>query len=549
MSLNIFKQKTITSIYIWGMFVVFLFVVLFTTLVIYEEYNDFEKEAISIRKHYIAKQKNKIRFDVNRVLKYINFTYEKNHTLVNEKHLQSEVIHAIEQLYGREDGTGYIFIYTMNGLNLSDPLQLHNIGKNLYTFKDAQGVEVIKNLIKTSKQKEGGFVNYSWVKPVTGVATPKISYAKAFLPWQWMVGTGVYLDEVEKLILAEKSALKKRLIKYMMEILSLTVILFGIGLAGLAIVNHIINKEIDTFSRFFKRASKRHITIDEEQIQLSEFKKMVKYINTMVNAIHRRKKKLKEINQTLEKRVEEKTENIRIQNQLLEKEKEFSETLVKAQDNFIKHSIHEINTPLAVIMMHIDMHKIKFGEDKYLSKVEAASKMIANIYDDLSYMVKKDRFVYEKEWISFSLFLEGRIAFFEEIAKGNKHKILSKIDPEINVYFSDIELQRIVDNNLSNAIKYAHKNTDISIVLKKVADTIVLEFITQSTPIEDTKRIFEPFHQEEERVGGFGLGLEIVGSICKKEHVHIEVTSDSEVTIFRYTFRDKREDEDENTFT
>jgi len=117
------------------------------------------------------------------------------------------------------------------------------------------------------------------------------------------------------------------------------------------------------------------------------------------------------------------------------------------------------------------------------------------------------------------------------------------------VYFSDIELQRIVDNNLSNAIKYAHKNTDISIELKKVADTVVLEFITHSRAIEDTKRIFEPFHQEEERVGGFGLGLEIVGSICKKEQVHVEVTSDSEITIFRYTFRDKREDKNENTFT
>ena len=117
------------------------------------------------------------------------------------------------------------------------------------------------------------------------------------------------------------------------------------------------------------------------------------------------------------------------------------------------------------------------------------------------------------------------------------------------MYFSDIELQRIVDNNLSNAIKYAHKNTDISIELKKVSDTVVLEFITQSRAIEDTKRIFEPFHQEEERVGGFGLGLEIVGSICKKEQVHVEVTSDSEITIFRYTFRDKREDKNENTFT
>jgi len=536
MSLNIFKQKTITSIYIWGMFVVFLFVVLFTTLVIYEEYNDFEKEAISIRKHYIAEQKNKIRFDVNRVLKYINFTYEKNHAFVDKKHLQNEVIHAIEQLYGREDGTGYIFIYTMNGLNLSDPLQLHNIGKNLYTFKDAQGVEVIKNLIKTSKQKEGGFVNYSWVKPVTGVDTPKISYAKAFLPWQWMVGTGVYLDEVEKVILADKFALKKRLIKYMMEILSLTVILFGLGLAGLAIVTHIINKEIDTFSHFFKRASKRYITIDEDQIQLSEFRKMVKYINTMVNTIHRRKKKLREINQTLEKRVEEKTENIRIQNRLLAKEKEFSETLVKAQDSFIKYSIHEINTPLAVIMTHIDIRKMKFGEDKYLSKIEAASKMIANIYDDLSYMVKKDRFTYDKQWISFSFFVQNRIDFFEEIAAGNAHKIIANIEPNINIYMSDIELQRIVDNNLSNAIKYANKKTEIIVKLYEEEKQTILEFQTYSKEIVDTQRIFEPFHQEDEIQGGFGLGLEIVHAICKKEHIKVNVISNSKETIFKYTF-------------
>jgi signal transduction histidine kinase len=291
------------------------------------------------------------------------------------------------------------------------------------------------------------------------------------------------------------------------------------------------------------------MTIDEEQIQLSEFKKMVKYINTMVNTIHSRKKKLKEINLTLEKRVEEKTEDLSKKNRLLEKEKGFSESLVKAQDNFIKHSIHEINTPLAVIMMHIDMHKIKFGEDKYLSQVEAASKMIANIYDDLSYMVKKDRFVYEKKWISFSLFLEGRIAFFEEIAKGNKHQIISDIEPQISIWFSDIELQRIVDNNLSNAIKYANKNTKITVVLKKEDEKIVLEFLTHSKPIEDTKRIFEPFHQEEDRVGGFGLGLEIVGAICQKEKVSVEVNSDRNLTIFRYTFKSKNGSMNANTVT
>ena len=351
-----------------------------------------------------------------------------------------------------------------------------------------------------------------------------------------MVGTGVYLDEVEKLISVEKMALKKRLVKYMMEIFSLTVILFGIGFIGLGIINHLIAKEINAFSNFFQKAATTHTTIDEDQIHITEFKKMVKYINRMVNTIHKRKQNLKEINLNLEKRVEQKTKDLSEQNRLLAKEKEFNESLVKAQDSFIKHSIHEINTPLAVIMMHIDIRKIKFGEDPYMSKIEAASKMISNIYDDLSYMVKKDRFAYEKQWIFFSMFLKNRIEFFEDIAKGNQHKIVYEIEDDLKLFFSDIELQRIVDNNLSNAIKYANKNTEIKVKLKKEKRWLVLEFLTYSKQIADTDRIFEPFHQEEHKQGGFGLGLEIVHSICTKENVQVDVNSDSEVTIFRYNF-------------
>jgi len=533
---NIFKNKKITTIYGWGMFIILLFVVLFAILLINEEYNDFDKEAESLRKEYLQEQRNTIVFDTNRVLEFISYAYENNKNTLDEAYLKSEILNAIEHLYGRQDGTGYIFIYDFNGTNLSDPLGLHNIGKNLYNFSDSNGVYVIKDLIDISQKEEGGFVEYMWTKPVSKVETPKISYAKAFIPWGWMVGTGVYLDEVEKIIAAKRTELKKRLVKYMMEILSLTVILFGIGFMGLGIINHLIGREIESFSRFFKKAATSHTTIDTDQIQLIEFKKMVKYVNEMVDTIHTRKEKLREVNLELEKRVESKTRDLSEQNRLLEKEKEFNESLVKAQDSFIKHSIHEINTPLAVIMMHIDLHKMKFGEDKYMSKIEAASKMIATIYDDLSYMVKKNRFLYEKEWLDFSAFLEGRIAFFEDIARGNQHKIVTEIEKGIKIHFSDIELQRIVDNNLSNAIKYANKNTEIHVSLKKMKKRTVLEFLTNSKQITDTDKIFEPFHQEEAIQGGFGLGLEIVHSICQKENVQVEVSSDASVTIFRYTF-------------
>ena len=423
MLLNIFKNKKITTIYAWGMFVILVFVVFFAFLVMYEEYNDFDREVVSLRKGYINDQKEIISFDTNRVVNFIDYIYNNRELGLSDAQLKKEVLNTIEHLYGRKDGTGYIFIYNFNGTNLSDPLRLDNKGKNLFDFQDPNGVYVIRDLIAISQSENGGFVEYMWKKPVTGKPTEKISYAKAFTPWGWMIGTGIYLDEVEKLITVEKTALKKRLVKYMMEIFSLTVILFGIGFIGLGIINHLIGKEINAFSNFFKKAATTHTTIDEEQIHISEFKKMVKYINEMVNTIHKRKQNLKEINLELEKRVEKKTKDLSEQNRLLAKEKEFNESLVKAQDSFIKHSIHEINTPLAVIMMHIDIRKIKFGEDPYMSKIEAASKMISNIYDDLSYMVKKDRFIYEKQWIFFSTFLQNRIDFFEDIAKGNQHKI------------------------------------------------------------------------------------------------------------------------------
>jgi len=533
---NIFKNKKITTIYIWGMFVILLFVMLFAVLLINDEYNDFDREAESLRKEYIEEQKNTIVFDTNRVLKFISHAYKNNRKIIDEAYLKSQILNAIEQLYGRQDGTGYIFIYDFNGTNLSDPLGLRNIGKNLYDFKDSNGVYVIKDLINISQKPEGGFVEYMWTKPVTGIETSKISYAKAFKPWGWMVGTGVYFDEVEKLISAKKLELKNRLIKYMMEILSLTVILFGIGLTGLGVVNHLIGREIDSFSRFFKKAAKSHTTIDVDHIQLFEFRKMVKYINEMVDTIHKRKEKLKEVNLSLEKRVEQKTQDLSEQNRLLEKEKEFSESLVKAQDSFIKHSIHEINTPLAVIMTHIDLFKMKEGENRYLSKIEAASKIISNIYSDLSYMVKKDRFVYEKKKLNMSVFLEDRIDFFSEIALGNRHNIISEIQDDIWLYFSEEELQRIIDNNLSNAIKYANKGTEVKISLMQEKEQIVLKFLSISPKIEDIKGIFNAFKREDDVKGGFGLGLEIVYTICKKEKVEIEVQSDDNITAFIYRF-------------
>ncbi len=341
------------------MTMMFVLIVVVVAMVFLGEYNTFDSKAEIIQKKHIEKQKETIVFDTQRVLQFITYMYTKRDVIQDEEVLKSQILNAIEQLYGRQDGTGYIFIYDFKGVVLSDPVQRKNIGKNLYDIEDSNGVKVIEDLISVSRKEKGGFVEYVWLKPTTGSLSPKVSYAQSFEPWGWMIGTGVYLDEIEKSIAKQRRALKMKLNKYMIDIVFLLSILFTFGVMGIILVNNILKREIDTFTSFFQKASTSHSLIDKKEIQLLEFKNMVSYINTMVEIIRKRQEKLTELNTTLETKVEAKTKDLNEKNKLLTKEKNFSNSLVKAQDSFIKHSIHEINTPLAVIMTHIDLFKMR----------------------------------------------------------------------------------------------------------------------------------------------------------------------------------------------
>ncbi len=540
------KDRSIASIFVWGAMIVFALIFIFSAIAIYIEYRDFDAETEKLRREYLEEQKAQIVFDTKRVLRFIKNEYSKRHGKIDEDILKTQIKNSIEELYGRIDGTGYIFIYDFDGQCLSDPIQKQNVGKNLYGFRDPDGVQVIRDLIEVSKRPEGGFVRYTWIKPTTGSRSPKISYAKSFDPWRWMVGTGVYLDEVERVIAQKRSYLEEKTMKSILKMLLLMVTLLVAGFMVARIVDSRIRREVESFNRYFESAAQDHLLIDPDQVRLSEFREMVVHINDMVNEIHKRKKKLKKINLQLERKVAKKTADLRERNRMLAEEKSFSEALLKAQDRFIRCSIHEINTPLAVIMTHIDIFKIKFGQNRYLAKIEAAAKMIATIYDDLAYMVKKNRIEYSAGWLDFSLFAQERIRFFQEIAIGNKHTIVERIEEGIEIFFNDIELQRIIDNNLSNAIKYAKRSTYITVYLFRKKNSVVLEFMSQSKKaIEDTEKIFEEFHREESHGDGLGLGLVIVREICEKNGVEIRVTSDEEYTLFSYTFPVHRKDADE----
>ena len=236
--------------------------------------------------------------------------------------------------------------------------------------------------------------------------------------------------------------------------------------------------------------------------------------------------------------MKKKTEALLEINKNLEEEKIFSQELLKSQKEFLRYTVHETNTPLSVILTSIELYLMKNPKDRQLSKIEAATKNIFSIYDDLSYLVKKDHIEYKKTVVNLNNFLSSRVDFFREVAAFSLLEFIYHApSEELHIHFNETKLQRIIDNTLTNAIKYTLPNEKVDVVLLQVGAFAEFVVSSKSKTIQDTDRVFDAYYREEKAKDGFGLGLRLVKSICEEEGVGVSVSSDASLTTFRYRFK------------
>ena len=118
---------------------------------------------------------------------------------------------------------GYFYAYADDGLNLVHPRQPELVGTNLWNMRDADGTFVIRELIARAKEG-GGFQRYLWPKPSTGKIERKLGYSVYLPRWGWMLGTGIYLDDVD----AAAARLRGNLLESVRQTL--------LGLASVAVI-------------------------------------------------------------------------------------------------------------------------------------------------------------------------------------------------------------------------------------------------------------------------------------------------------------------------
>jgi methyl-accepting chemotaxis protein len=121
------------------------------------------------------------------------------HGLSDEKQIAEDeakkrALDAVRTLsYG---GSEYFWINDMQPVVLMHPVKSELNGKNVADVKDPQGKPIFTEFVRTVNERSEGFVDYLWPKPNHDQPVPKVSYVKGFRPWGWVIGSGLYVDDV-----------------------------------------------------------------------------------------------------------------------------------------------------------------------------------------------------------------------------------------------------------------------------------------------------------------------------------------------------------------
>ncbi len=213
-------------------------------------------------------------------------------------------------------------------------------------------------------------------------------------------------------------------------------------------------------------------------------------------------------------------------------------SLLEENKRFIADTVHQIRTPLTNIMMNGELIK-KFNNNNslniFLEQIDASINMLSNSYEDLSYLITSNSLEYKEKEIDFKEAIKDRIKFFKTMSKVNFKPIKDNLQSDILININDIELERLIDNNISNAIKYGFIEKDINVILKKIGKITILEFRSYGNEIINKQLVFKKNYREDDGKRGLGLGLFMVCNICKKYEIEYEVLYENNQNIFRYT--------------
>ena len=144
---------------------------------------------------------DQLKMQTNFLFSILESEYEKLKGTMSDEALKQRLKSIVDAT--RYGNTGYFWINDTNSVIVTHPIKPELNGKDMVEYKDKGGKQIFKEFSTVAKNNGEGFVDYVWPKPGFEAPQLKVSFVKLFKPYNWVVGTGEYVDDVTSKMQAE----------------------------------------------------------------------------------------------------------------------------------------------------------------------------------------------------------------------------------------------------------------------------------------------------------------------------------------------------------
>lgn len=162
---------------------------------------------------------------------------------------QEEVRKILRSIRFGEDG--YYFVYTYDGQNMVLGPKPELEGKSLWDMKDANGDYLVRSMSDIA-QKGGGYHQYPWDKPSKNAIADKLSYVVPLEKWNWFVGVGFYIDDIDDQEKIMHTKLNQKIMKLMIYIFTISIAVTILFIFITSFLTRVLMKNLDKTSSVLK---------------------------------------------------------------------------------------------------------------------------------------------------------------------------------------------------------------------------------------------------------------------------------------------------------
>ena len=375
-----------------------------------------------------------------------------------ENKIKKNLIKEIQQIrYGKN---GYVFISQYDGVVLSH-IRRAFVGQNRFDEKSIDGTYPMQEILKVAKNGEG-YVEYTGCEnPSTGKLAKKISYVYGYNPWQWQIGAGAYLDDIDDRLVKKELEFKEKLYKTIISIVVLSILLTLILILIML----------------------RLLTIIE-----SEFAKYEESLSNHILENHKKDKLLTE------------------------------QSKLAAMGEMIANIAHQWRQPLSVISTAATGMKMQkeYGclpDDIFNNSCDAINnnaQYLSNTIEDFKNFIKGEHI---KKVFSLTKSIESFLHLVESSTKAHNIKIELELDHSIKINSHENELVQCfinIFNNSKDALKETTNQNKIFFLKTYIKENhAIIEIRDNAGGIKEDilDKIFEPYFTTKHKSQGTGLGL------------------------------------------